>query len=219
MIKALVFDFDGLILETEGPVYQSWLDLYASYNLTLSLSDWLTTIGTQDADFDPARELERLVSKRLDWDEIEPRRKAQEQALLQSEHPLPGIVDYLADARRLGLFIGLASSSSGAWVKGHLTRLGLLVFFDSLRTREHVALTKPDPALYLAVLDDLGVQPGQALALEDSPNGIRAAKRAGMYCVAVPNQLTRQLDLSEADLRLESLSSLSLENLLRKLDA
>ena len=219
MIKALIFDFDGLILETEGPVYQSWLDLYASYNLTLSLSDWLTTIGTQDADFDPARELERLVSKRLDWDEIEPHRKAQEQALLQAEPPLPGVADYLADARRLGLFIGLASSSSGAWVKGHLTRLGLLDYFDSLRTREHVALTKPDPALYLAVLGDLDVKPGQALALEDSPNGIRAAKRAGMYCVAVPNQLTRQLDLSEADLRLESLSSLSLENLLRKLDA
>jgi beta-phosphoglucomutase-like phosphatase (HAD superfamily) len=115
----------------------------------------------------------------------------------------------------MGLFIGLASSSSGNWVKGHLTRLGLLDYFDVLRTREHVALTKPDPALYLAVLDELGVTPNQALALEDSPNGIRAAKRAGMYCVAVPNYLTRQLDLSEADLCLTSLAEISLESLLQ----
>ena len=217
MIKALVFDFDGLILETEGPVYQSWSDLYASYGLTLSLSDWLTTIGTQEADFDPARELERLVGKGLDWGQIEPQRKAQEQALLQVKSPLPGVVDYLAEARRLGLFIGLASSSSSNWVKGHLTRLGLLDYFDVLRTREHVAVTKPDPALYVAVLDELGVTPNQALALEDSPNGIRAAKRAGMYCVAVPNYLTRQLDLSEADLCLTSLAEISLESLLQKL--
>lgn len=217
MIKALVFDFDGLILETEGPVYQSWSDLYASYGLTLSLSDWLTTIGTQEADFDPARELERLVGKELDWGQIEPQRKAQELALLQVKAPLSGVVETLAEARRLGLFIGLASSSSGNWVKGHLTRLGLLDYFDVLRTREHVALTKPDPALYLAVLDELGVTPNQALALEDSPNGIRAAKRAGMYCVAVPNYLTRQLDLSEADLCLTSLAEISLEGLLQKL--
>lgn len=218
MIKALVFDFDGLILETEGPVYQSWVDLYASYGLKLSLSDWLTTIGTQEADFNPAHELERLVSKRLDWDEIEPRRKALEFALLQAESPLPGVVDYLVEARQMGLSIGLASSSSSNWVRGHLTRLGLLDYFDSLRTRDHVELTKPDPALYLAVLEDLGVPANQALAIEDSPNGIRAAKQAGMRCVAVPNPLTRMLDLSEADLCLDSLNALNLRDLLRRLD-
>jgi beta-phosphoglucomutase-like phosphatase (HAD superfamily) len=135
MIKALVFDFDGLILETEGPVYQSWSDLYASYGLRLSLSAWLTTIGTQEADFDPARELERQVGKRLDWGQIEPQRKSQELALLRVKPPLPGVVDALAGARRMGLKIGLASSSSGSWVKGHLTRLGLLDYFDVLRNK------------------------------------------------------------------------------------
>ena len=217
MIKALVFDFDGLILETEGPSYQSWSDLYTSFGLSMPLSTWVAIIGTSDGPFDPARELERRLGKKLDWAVLEPQRKAQEQALLQAESPLPGVLDYLVDARRMGLFIGLASSSSSNWVKGHLTRLGLLDYFDSLRTRDHVTLTKPDPALYLAVLNDFGVPANQALALEDSPNGIRAAKRAGMYCVAVPNHLTRQLDVSEADLCLTSLAEIGLESLLQRL--
>lgn len=217
MIKAIIFDFDGLILETEGPIYQSWIDLYASFGFSLPLETYATIIGTSVGDFDPATELERLVGEPLDWTTLEQQRRAQEQRLLLAERTMPGVVDYLEEARRLGLRIGLASSSSGAWVKEHLTRLGLLKYFDSLRTSEHVALTKPDPALYLAVLQDLDVQPTQALALEDSLNGIRAAKRAGMYCVAVPNHLTQQLDLSEADLRVESLDSISLESLLAKL--
>jgi beta-phosphoglucomutase-like phosphatase (HAD superfamily) len=113
--------------------------------------------------------------------------------------------------------IGLASSSSCDWVQNHLTRLGLIGYFDSLRARDDVVLAKPDPALYLSVVSDLGVPPHQALALEDSPNGIRAAKLAGLYCVAVPNHLTSQLDLDEADLRLTSLAEIRLEALLQKL--
>jgi HAD superfamily hydrolase (TIGR01509 family) len=217
MIKALVFDFDGLILETEGPVYQTWSDLYASFGFQLSLSDWLTTIGTQEADFDPRRELERLVGKQLDWEAIEPPRKARELAIIHAQPALPGVQDYLADAQRLGMRIGLASSSSNRWVTSHLDRLGLLHYFEVLRTCEHVELTKPEPALYLAVLEELGIPATQALALEDSPNGIRAAKRAGMACVAVPNALTCELDLSEADLCLTSLAEISLEQLLHKL--
>ena len=219
MIKALVFDFDGLILETEGPIYQSWSDVYASYGLTLSFADWLTTIGTQEANFQPAPELERLLGKKLDWEVIEPQRREHELGLIYAQPPMPGVTTYLEDARRLGLRIGLASSSSNDWVIGHLSRLGLLHYFDALRTYDDVALSKPDPALYLSTLQALGIPPAQALALEDSTNGILAAKRAGMYCVAVPNHMTRQLDMSQADLRLESLAELSLESLLQKLDA
>jgi HAD superfamily hydrolase (TIGR01509 family) len=217
MINALVFDFDGLILETEGPVYQTWSALYASFGFVLPLSDWLTTIGTQEADFDPARELERLAGKKLDWEEIEPARKTRELATVNAQPALPGVTDYLADAHRMGMRIGLASSSSNRWVTGHLKRLGLLQYFDVVRTHEDVELTKPDPALYLAVLDEMAIPPTQAVALEDSPNGVRAAKRAGMTCVAVPNMLTRQLDLSEADMCLASLAEIRLEDLLRKL--
>jgi HAD superfamily hydrolase (TIGR01509 family) len=218
MIKALIFDFDGLILETEGPIYQSWVELYDSYGLSLSFSTWATIIGTYEAAFDPYIDLEHQVGRKLDWDELEPRRQARELSLIDTQPILPGVEACLADARRLGLRIGLASSSTCDWVQGHLTRLGLREYFQSVRVKEDVLHTKPDPALYLAVLRDLDVPPEQALALEDSPNGILAAKRAGMLCVAVPNPLTRMLDLSQADLRLESLAEVGLEHLLKRLD-
>jgi beta-phosphoglucomutase-like phosphatase (HAD superfamily) len=114
----------------------------------------------------------------------------------------------------MGLKVGLASSSSCAWVTGHLERLGLLSFFDCICARDNVRLTKPDPALFELAVQRLGVEPCQAVAIEDSPNGILAAKRAGLYCLAVPNELTSQLSLDQADLRVDSLAELSLEQLL-----
>jgi HAD superfamily hydrolase (TIGR01509 family) len=137
-----------------------------------------------------------------------------ETSLILEQPVLPGVLDYLEGARRLGLRVGLASSSSCEWVLGHLSRLGLLNYFHEIRASEDVKRTKPDPALYLQVLHGLGVPAEQGVALEDSPNGILAAKRAGLFCVAVPNALTRRLPLDHADLRLESLADLPLESLL-----
>ena len=99
---------------------------------------------------------------------------------------------------------------------GHLARLGLLGYFDCIRCADDVKHTKPDPELYQAVLDAFGLQGSQAIALEDSPNGVTAAQRAGIFCVAVPNPVTSQLSLEHADLRLTSLEEISLEQLLAK---
>ena len=218
MIRALVFDFDGLILETEGPIFISWQELYASYGFPLPFEVWATTIGSAEAEFDPARELERLVGQSLDWTAIEPARQRRELALISEQPLLPGVEQTLQEARRMGLKLGLASSSTCKWVNGHLRERGLRPYFEVVRAADDVRLTKPDPELYLAVLSALGVCGAEAVALEDSPNGIRAAKAAGMTCVAVPNHLTRQLTLDEADLRLESLAEMSLESLLEKVD-
>ena len=218
MIRALVFDFDGLILETEGPIFLSWQELYASYGFPLPFEVWATTIGSAEAEFDPARELERLVGQSLDWTAIEPARQRRELALISEQPLLPGVEQTLQEARRMGLKLGLASSSTCKWVNGHLRERGLRPYFEVVRAADDVRLTKPDPELYLAVLSALGVCGAEAVALEDSPNGIRAAKAAGMTCVAVPNHLTRQLALDEADLRLESLAEMSLESLLEKVD-
>jgi HAD superfamily hydrolase (TIGR01509 family) len=128
------------------------------------------------------------------------------------------VEQYLQDARRLGLKIGLASSSSCAWVTGHLRRLGLLDYFDCICARDDVRLTKPDPQLYTLAASRLEVDPGEAVAIEDSPNGILAAKRAGLHCLAVPNELTRQLSLDQADLCVESLADFPLEKLLAALN-
>jgi HAD superfamily hydrolase (TIGR01509 family) len=123
--------------------------------------------------------------------------------------------DYIAEATHLGIQLAVASSSSRAWVSGHLTRLALSQHFLCIKCRDDVLQAKPDPALYQAALAALGVQPEEAIALEDSPNGILAAKRAGLFCVAVPNLLTRQLPLDHADLQISSLAALPLSELLR----
>jgi beta-phosphoglucomutase-like phosphatase (HAD superfamily) len=115
------------------------------------------------------------------------------------------------------LKIGLASSSPCEWVEGHLERLGLRPYFESIIASDDVVLTKPDPALYTSACAALGVEPGRAVALEDSPNGALAAKRAGLHCVAVPNELTKFLPFPAVDLRLDSLAEMSLDDLLAKL--
>jgi HAD superfamily hydrolase (TIGR01509 family) len=125
---------------------------------------------------------------------------------------------YLAEARQMGLKIGMASSSPCRWVIGHLQRLELLEFFDTVRARDDVERVKPDPELFLTVLADLGAEPQEAVAFEDSPNGIQAAKAAGLLCVAVPNPVTRQYSLAQADLRLDSLADLPLQALIEKVE-
>ena len=218
MIRALVFDFDGLILETEEPIFLSWQELFASFGFPLPFEMWATIIGTTQAEFDPARELERLTGQVLDWSRIEAERQWREMELIRQQPILPGVAQTLQDARRLGLRLGLASSSSCRWVEGHLRERDLRGYFEVVRAADDVRLTKPDPELYLTVLRELGVNGNEAVALEDLPNGIRAAKAAGMRCVAVPNKLTRQLPLHEADLCIESLAELPLEVLLAKIE-
>jgi HAD superfamily hydrolase (TIGR01509 family) len=216
MIRALIFDFDGLILDTEGPIYRSWQELYLSYRLELSLSNWADTIGRSEAEapFDPVLDLDKRLGYTLDWEVTGPRRRLRELELIAAQPVLPGVEDYLKSAKQLNLKIGLASSSDIHWVAGHLERLGLLNYFDCLRTSDHVVHTKPAPDLFLAALECLNVDPQEALVFEDSPNGILASRSAGIFCVAVPNSLTSQLDLAQANLRLNSLSDISLENLL-----
>lgn len=218
MIKALVFDFDGLILETELPVYLSWKELFQAHGMDLPFERWAVNIGTAEEVFNPILELQQKIGNGKDLEYQLSRRQERELQLIGDQPPLPGILDYLEDARRMGLKIGLASSSSCNWVEGHLQRLRLREYFDCVRARDDVHLTKPDPALYLSAVSGLGVKPHQALALEDSRNGILAAKEAGLFCVAVPNTLTRLTDTSLADLTLSSLQELSLSELLQKVE-
>jgi len=218
MIKALVFDFDGLILETEQPLYQSWQELYWANGLELPFEKWALNIGTAEEPFDPFTELESLPNWSLEKNQELSRRLQRELDLIQSQPPRPGVVDYLKDAQRLGLKVALASSSSCDWVTGHLERLGLRQYFDCIQARDDVALTKPDPALYQSAVELLGARPEEAIAFEDSPNGILAAKRAGLHCVAVPSLLTRQLDTGLADLQIASLAEMTLEELVKKIE-
>jgi HAD superfamily hydrolase (TIGR01509 family) len=219
MIKALVFDFDGLILETEQPLYQSWQELYRSNGLELPFEKWALNIGTAEEAFDPIAGLESLPGWSLGKNQELSRRLQRELDLIGSQPPKPGVENYLKDARRLGLKVGVASSSSCDWVTSHLERLGLRSYFDCVQAREDVEITKPDPELFRSAVEILGARPEEAIAFEDSPNGILAAKRAGLHCVAVPSTLTRYLDTSLADLVVNSLAEMPLEELVGKIES
>ena len=214
MIQAVIFDFDGLILDTEVPEFQTWQEIYQAHGCELALEVWATGLGTSADAFDPYAYLEALAGCAIDRQAIQQQRLQRYHELLVANAVLPGVREYIAEAKRLGLRLGVASSSSREWVVGHLTELGLSASFDCIKCRDDVQRVKPDPALYQAVVAALALQPSQAIALEDSPNGIAAAKRAGLFCVAVPNPLTRQLSLAHADLLISSLADLPLSQLL-----
>jgi len=218
VIQALIFDFDGLILETEEPVYQSWQEIFQEYGCTFTFDLFSAHIGTTDGAFNPLVELESQVGKPLPGREIHQRQQAREMELVLKRSILPGVLDYLESAKAMGLKIGLASSSECAWVTGHLSRLGLIDYFDSIKGSDDVQNTKPDPELFLTSINDLGVSPDQAVVFEDSVNGIIAAKKAGLQCVWVPNILTNRLSTDLADMRLKSLEDMPLFKLLQILD-
>jgi HAD superfamily hydrolase (TIGR01509 family) len=213
VIRALVFDFDGLILETETPAHQSWAEIYREYGHELPMDLWHGYVGS-DTGFDPVGHLAALVGEGLDRTATKARRDARKSELIAMLDVMVGVREYVADAKRLGLRLAVASSSSRAWVLGHLERLHLNADWDAVRTRDDVARTKPAPDLYLSAVAALGVAPKAAVAFEDSANGIAAAKDAGLLCVAVPNALTAGMDLSRADLRLASLAETPLESVL-----
>jgi HAD superfamily hydrolase (TIGR01509 family) len=216
VIRALVFDFDGLILETEMPALQSWVEIYREYGHEIPMERWHSYLGS-DRGFEPVDYLAALVGEGLDRAATQARRDARKMELIEALEVMAGVREYLADARRLGLRLGVASSSSREWVRGHLDRLELTAHWDVIRCRDDVARTKPAPDLYVSAIAALGVRADEAVAFEDSMNGIAAAKDAGLRCVVVPNALTAGTDLRRADLRLASLADEPLERVLERL--
>ncbi|MDR6226146.1 HAD family hydrolase [Desmospora profundinema] len=210
-MRAVVFDFDGVILDTESHEYRSFQELYHAHGVELPAERWQEVIGSSDSTFDPYAHLEELVGRKLDFSALMDERRRSHLEGIARERELPGVVSVLDQARRLGWGVGLASSSNREWVEGHLTNLGLLDRFDVIRTREEVERSKPDPALYRLAVEGLGVEPGEAVALEDSPNGALAAKRAGLKCIIVPHAVTAGMAFCEVDDRLHSLEELDLE--------
>ncbi|WP_086843000.1 HAD family hydrolase [Amycolatopsis kentuckyensis] len=212
--RALVFDFDGTLADTESAVLQSWQDVFREHGTELPLDAWYAVIGTQHTT--PA--MFALLAEHapdIDPEALRPITKARVHALLEDLGPREGVRDYLETARQNGLKLAVASSSSGGWVNPHLERLGIDHYFDAVLTGDlHNA--KPDPDLYLAALAALGTDAAETIAFEDTPHGVTSAKAAGLTCVAVPNAITQHLDFGQADVVLPSFTAKPLEALLSR---
>ena len=218
-LRALLFDFDGLLVDTESPSRLGWEELYRAHGHELPLDEWATLVGTIGAPFDPFAHLEALIAQPLDRAELMERRRAREFELIDLEDLRPGVADYLAEAEKRELRTAVVSSSSQDWVEQNLQRLDRLDHWDAIVTADgDRSRAKPQPTLYLEALEALGAAANEAIAFEDSPNGVRAAKRAGLACVAVPNPVTATLALDEADIVVETLADLPFEELLARLE-
>ncbi len=217
MIKALIFDLDGLIVDTEQAEYDAWLAIFQGYGFELPVAEYAVVIGRGVGTIAerPEDMLESRLGHAVDREKIFTRHRRLVQELLEGAKPMPGVESLIQQAKARGLKVGVASSSPYSWVGGWLEKLGLLGEMQTVKTSDDVTRAKPDPELYLAAAEALGVQPREAIAFEDSANGLAAAKAAGLWCVATPNAMTAHMDLSAADLRVGSLVDVDLEELLR----
>ena len=217
-VRALLFDFDGVLWDSERASFQAWRETYAEHGQEYSLDRFAGILGTLRGG-DPLGELERLVGPAFDREAVGERRRRRKMALLEGAGPLPGVVEYLREARARGLRLAIVSTDDHAWISGGLRRIGLTGWWDLIECAEgDVSRAKPSPALYVTALERLDLSADAAIAIEDSPNGIAAAKAAGLYCLAVANAVTERLDLSAADLTVRSLADLPLPELLRRVE-
>jgi HAD superfamily hydrolase (TIGR01509 family) len=215
MLKALIFDFDGLILDTETPEVLVWQSIYKEHGFELPVDEWKKTVGGYGiSTFDAAEHLALLSSGRLDPVSSKARYRTEAETIIHASPILPGVMEIIQEAKQAGLKVAIGSSSEHAWVDTHAKRLNIFHYFDFITCRDDVepGRTKPHPDIYLKSLECLQIQNHEAVVFEDSVNGVEAARRAGIFVVAVPNELTAQMGVS-GDLTVSSIAELSLQDL------
>ncbi|PGY14806.1 HAD family hydrolase [Bacillus cereus] len=213
MMKAIIFDFDGLIVDTETIWFHSFRDAVREYGGELPLEEFAKCIGTTD------EVLYAYLKEQLKEKFNEHALRGKVTTLHKEKMKMPkardGVKEYLEEAKELGLKIALASSSSREWIVRFLEELQIRDYFELIKTREDVEKVKPDPALYKVTIEELGIEPSEAVVFEDSLNGLKAAVAAGLKCVVVPNDVTRNLQFENHHLRIESMKEKSLKEVLQ----
>ena len=206
--KGIIFDFDGVLVDTEWAIYQSWVHLYAREGQEISIATYAPCLGAGYSHWDPAAHLEKLTGKTYDWEAETPARQAMLEADLERMGLMEGAAELFSWCREQGIGLTVASSSSRRWVQGWLEKLGIYELFDGVFTRTDGYPVKPDPALFLAAQQCLGLEKEDCLIIEDSENGTIAAQNAAIPCVAIPNRMTENSDFSRAACRCASLLEL-----------
>jgi len=219
MIRALLFDFDGVVVDTEVAIYESWRDVYREHGAELALADWLPAVGSGSSTgaapgtFDAVAHLEELTGRQVDRDAVIARRTERKEELYRRAPLLPGVRELLAEAAARGLKTALVTRNRDERVAEQCRLVGLDHAWDHIRCANEDP-TRDKAELYREALDALGVDAASALAFEDSPSGLRAAKEAGLRCVAVPSEITRAAAFEEADLVLPTLAGQTLDAIL-----
>ncbi len=197
-IEAVLFDFDGVLVDTEWAIYDAWHRTFIENGHSLPLEVYTQCIGSDFATWSPKTHLEEISGLTFDWHDLDFRRQEIIVKDLADEGPMPGVLTLLEALERKGIRKAVVSSSSHHWVDGWLNRLGLFDRFEEVVCRGDAERIKPAPDLYIEAVKRLGIAAGNCLVIEDSLNGIKAANGAGVPVWAVPNRVTACLDFSLA---------------------
>jgi HAD superfamily hydrolase (TIGR01509 family) len=197
--KAVFFDFDGVLVDTEWAIYQAWRRMFEAHGHELPLGIYTRCIGSDFATWSPKTHLEELTGRAFDWHDLDVLRQQEIMGELGNAGAMAGVEEILGRLAADGLALAVVSSSSHRWVDGWLEKLGLAGHFETTVCRGDAARIKPAPDLFLEAARRLEVEPGGCLVIEDSHNGLVAAKAAGMRVWVVPNRVTECLDFAEAD--------------------
>lgn len=206
--KGIIFDFDGVLVDTEWAIYQSWVHLYAREGQEISIATYAPCLGAGYSHWDPAAHLEKLTGKTYDWAIETPARQAMLEADLERMGLMAGAAELMDWCEEQGIGMAVASSSSRRWVQGWLEKLDIYHRFAGVFTRTDGYPVKPDPALFHAAQQCLGLQRDECLIIEDSENGTIAARNAAIPCVAIPNRMTSASDFSRAARQFDTLRDL-----------
>lgn len=209
-IAAVVFDFDGLLADSEPLQIRAWELFLARFDKQLDPGMLGDMFGLRVKD--SARVVQKRLGLPMSPEDVMAGRDEIFLELVATELPLmPGARELIHHLRtRTTLRLALATSGHDRYINAALPVTGLTDAFEAIVTGDDVELGKPDPEIYLAAAEKLGVPPGSCLALEDAPHGVRSAKAAGMVCIAIPNEMTRALPgLDESDAVLDDLGQVA----------
>lgn len=210
-LRGLIFDFDGLLVDTESAIIAAWENIHAEDGLAPDLAVLHALVGHVDV----AADLWVAYPQTHDRPTLDSRLQTLARRLCLEAPPREGVVALLDAARAAGLHLAVASNSSHRHVEGHLVARGLRERFAAIVCREDVPRGKPAPDVYLAALEKLGLAPDEAVAFEDSVPGHEAAAAAGLPVVVAPNPATGHHTFPRATRRVASLAEVTIEELRR----
>jgi putative hydrolase of the HAD superfamily len=205
---------DGLLVDTETCDYVAWRELFAVYDLPLTVEEYCHHAGLYGSWDRLYGQLARVTG--ADPVALHARRDPRFRALVLEAMP-PGreLLRLLEELAGAGVPLGIASSSDRDWVEHLLDGSGLRRWFEVVVTGHDVSRRKPAPDVYLQALEALGARPEESVALEDSTHGVQAARAAGMKVVAVPNPISARQDLSLAHRLASGFAEIDLDLLTR----
>lgn len=211
-IAALIFDMDGVIIDSEPLHLRACQIFLAGHNYEYTEEMNKQFLGRKDIEIAQIL-IEKLKIPHTPISFVNAKEEILWQLLKEQSQARPGLYDLLDLAKAKNLAMAVASSATMPTIELVVDTLNIRHYFQTLTSGDEVKRGKPEPDVFLLAAKRLGIEPKNCCVIEDTTNGIKAAKAAGMYCIAIPCDATAHQDHSQADIRLNSLAQINLKSL------